>query len=72
MGKPNLFAKRTFAAPLRGVYGTIVLGGDLREALPWLALAELHGVGQHTAFGMGQVRISWSGNQIALSASQPA
>jgi CRISPR/Cas system endoribonuclease Cas6 (RAMP superfamily) len=47
--------------PLRGVYGTIVLGGDLRKALPWLALAELHGVGQHTAFGMGQVRVTWLG-----------
>lgn len=58
--------------PLQGVYGTIVLGGDLHEALPWLALAELHGVGQHTAFGMGQVQISWSDNPNAPSTTQPA
>lgn len=45
--------------PLRGRVGELELTGELAEAIPWLLLAEVHGVGAHVAFGMGQVRLVW-------------
>lgn len=57
--------------PLHGVYGTITLGGDLQKTLPWLILAELHGLGRHTAFGMGQVQILLRCEEKDLHVPQP-
>jgi len=45
--------------PLAGRHGCITLDGALGPALPWLALGELHGVGGHTAYGMGAMRLWW-------------
>lgn len=45
------------AFPMEGKHGFIALEGELSAALPWLALAELHGVGRQTTFGMGRVRL---------------
>ncbi len=42
---------------LGGRLGTLTLEGDLTDALPWLLLMELHGVGGNTAFGMGRFRL---------------
>lgn len=43
--------------PLGGAHGAMTLEGDLTDALPWLLLMELHGVGGNTAFGMGRLRL---------------
>jgi len=43
--------------PLGGRLGFVALEGELALALPWLALTELHGLGSHVAFGLGQTSI---------------
>ena len=43
--------------PLGGFTGTAQYEGELREFLPWLDAAQYTGVGRHTAWGQGQIRI---------------
>ena len=43
--------------PLGGFTGTADYVGDLAEFLPWLRAARWVGVGRHTAWGNGDVRV---------------
>jgi len=52
--------------PLGGFTGTADYAGDLREFLPWLRAARWVGVGRHTAWGNGDVRVV-----IPREASEP-
>ena len=52
--------------PLGGFTGHAEYAGDLAEFLPWLAAARWAGVGRHTVWGHGEVRI------VAVSTAEPA
>jgi hypothetical protein len=43
---------------LRGYTGQADYAGELSPFLPWLAAAEYTGVGRHTVWGQGEIRIS--------------
>jgi hypothetical protein len=43
--------------PLGGFIGVADYEGELREFLPWLHAAQFTGVGRHTAWGQGEIRI---------------
>jgi len=43
--------------PLGGFVGVAEYEGELREFLPWLHAAQFTGVGRHTAWGQGEIRI---------------
>ncbi len=44
--------------PIGGFTGRAIYEGDLTEFLPWLEAAEWTGVGRHTVWGNGQIRVS--------------
>jgi len=43
--------------PLGGFVGVAEYEGELRDFLPWLHAAQFTGVGRHTAWGQGEIRI---------------
>lgn len=43
--------------PMCGFLGAAVYEGDLAEFLPWLRAAETTGVGRHTVWGFGAIRV---------------
>ncbi|MDX2266738.1 MAG: CRISPR system precrRNA processing endoribonuclease RAMP protein Cas6 [Bryobacter sp.] len=45
--------------PLSGWVGTVRFRGDLAPFLPLIQIAEYTGIGRHTVWGQGEIKIAW-------------